>query len=69
VTAAVVGVVFLKTALSGTQWAGVALVVGAVTALSLRERRPSPVVIEPATAGSFRPPGARTSSREAVEDL
>ncbi|MGN6244057.1 MAG: DMT family transporter [Motilibacteraceae bacterium] len=47
VTAAVVGVAFLGSTLSGTQWAGMALVVGAVSALGLRERRPSPVVVEP----------------------
>jgi DME family drug/metabolite transporter len=52
VTAAVVGVVFLRTALSGTQWLGMVLVVAAVSAFSLRERRPSPLVIEPATVGA-----------------
>jgi len=38
-TAAVVGVAFLDAKLDGSQWIGAALVVGAVTALSLHEAR------------------------------
>jgi drug/metabolite transporter (DMT)-like permease len=54
VTAAVIGVAFLGSHLTGTQWLGFAIVVAAVSALSLRERRPDPLVTEavPAVASS-----------------
>jgi drug/metabolite transporter (DMT)-like permease len=52
-TAAVVGVLFLGSSLSNTQWLGFAVVVVAITALSLREHAADPVVVadtEPAAA-------------------
>jgi drug/metabolite transporter (DMT)-like permease len=52
-TAAVVGVLFLGSSLSNTQWLGFAVVVVAITALSLREHAADPVVAgdtEPAAA-------------------
>lgn len=46
VTAAVIGVAFLGSHLTGTQWLGFAIVVAAVSGLSLRERRPDPLVTQ-----------------------
>jgi drug/metabolite transporter (DMT)-like permease len=54
-TAAVIGVAFLGSRLTGTQWLGFGIVVAAVSALSLRERRPDPLVVEPPDP---RSPGA-----------
>jgi drug/metabolite transporter, DME family len=48
VTAAVVGVVFLDTRLSATQWLGLVVVVVSITALAWRERRAEPTVGVPA---------------------
>jgi drug/metabolite transporter (DMT)-like permease len=45
VTAALVGMLFLGSRLAGSQWLGLLVVVGAVTALSLREHSPRPVVL------------------------
>jgi DME family drug/metabolite transporter len=48
-TAAVIGVLFLHGTLSGTQWLGLAVVVGSVTALGWHEKsRDKPMVLEPA---------------------
>lgn len=44
-TAAIVGVLFLGSSLSNTQWLGFAIVVVAITALSLREHAADPVVL------------------------
>jgi drug/metabolite transporter (DMT)-like permease len=44
-TAAIVGVLFLGSSLSNTQWLGFAVVVVAITALSLREHAADPVVV------------------------
>jgi drug/metabolite transporter (DMT)-like permease len=44
VTAALIGVGLLGTQLQPTQWLGLAVVVGSVTALGLRERSPEPTV-------------------------
>jgi DME family drug/metabolite transporter len=46
-TAALIGVLFLGSRLSGSQWLGLVVVVVAVSALSARERRPRPVVAVP----------------------
>lgn len=54
VTAAVVGVAFLNTQLSTSQWLGLAVVVGSITALGWRERRPEPTVAVPARANLNR---------------
>lgn len=43
-TAALVGVVFLGTHLTGSQWSGLLLVAGSITALGLRERGGAPTV-------------------------
>jgi drug/metabolite transporter (DMT)-like permease len=43
-TAALIGVLFLGTRLSPSQWIGLLVVVAAVSALSARERRPHPLV-------------------------
>ena len=48
VTAAVVGVWFLDTTLTGTQWLGLAIVVASVLALSWNEQRRRPAVAAPA---------------------
>ncbi len=48
VTATLIGVGFLGTSLSTTQWIGLAVIVVAVTALGLRERSEQPVVEVPA---------------------
>ena len=48
VTAALIGVGFLGTSLTVTQWIGLAVIVVAVTALGLRERSEQPVVEVPA---------------------
>jgi drug/metabolite transporter (DMT)-like permease len=48
VTATLIGVGFLGASLSATQWIGLAVIVVAVTALGLRERREQPVVEVPA---------------------
>jgi DME family drug/metabolite transporter len=47
-TAALIGVGFLGSHLSATQWIGLAVVLVSVTALGLRERAPEPVVVAPA---------------------
>jgi drug/metabolite transporter (DMT)-like permease len=44
-TAAVVGVAFLDTHLAGSQWLGLLILAGAITALGRRERRPAPTVL------------------------
>ncbi|MDT4900501.1 MAG: drug/metabolite transporter, family [Pseudonocardiales bacterium] len=44
-TSAIVGVAFLGSSLSQSQWIGFAVVVGAITALSLREQTPDPVIV------------------------
>lgn len=49
VTAALIGVGLLGARLEPTQWLGLAVIVGSVTALGLRERRRRPVVAVPAT--------------------
>lgn len=49
-TAAIVGVAFLNTHLSMTQWLGLAVVVGSIAALGWRERRPEPTVAVPVRA-------------------
>lgn len=46
-TAAVIGVVALGGTLSATQWLGLVVIAGSVTALGLRERSSSPVVAAP----------------------
>jgi DME family drug/metabolite transporter len=46
-TAAVVGILFLGSRLEQSQWVGLLVVVGAVTALSLRELSQRPVVLPP----------------------
>jgi drug/metabolite transporter (DMT)-like permease len=48
VTATLIGVGFLGTSLSATQWIGLAVIVVAVTALGLRERSEQPAVEVPA---------------------
>jgi drug/metabolite transporter (DMT)-like permease len=50
VTAAVIGVVFLGSRLDASQWLGALVVVGAITTLGVRERRPEPVVVAPPVA-------------------
>jgi drug/metabolite transporter (DMT)-like permease len=50
VTAAVIGVVFLGSRLDASQWLGALVVVGAITTLGVRERRPGPVVVAPPVA-------------------
>ncbi|MBK1784866.1 EamA family transporter [Prauserella sp. ASG 168] len=53
VTAAIIGVSFLDSTLSVTQWLGLLLVIGAVTALGWHERvRRAPVVVEQPRAGA-----------------
>jgi drug/metabolite transporter (DMT)-like permease len=49
-SAAVVGVVFLGSRLVWSQWGGLLIVVVAITALSMRERRPAPLVAAPRPA-------------------
>lgn len=46
-TAAVIGVLALGGSLSATQWLGLVVIAGSVTALGLRERSSSPVVAPP----------------------
>jgi DME family drug/metabolite transporter len=53
-TAALIGVGFLGAHLSVTQWIGLAVVLVAVTALGLRERRADPVVVAPVPAAAPR---------------
>jgi drug/metabolite transporter (DMT)-like permease len=50
-TAAVVGVLFLGTRPTWTQWVGLAVVISGVTALGLRERGPRPLVRQRSEAG------------------
>ncbi|MFC4004567.1 DMT family transporter [Prauserella oleivorans] len=60
-TAAVIGVSFLDSTLSATQWLGLFVVIAAVTALGWHERtRPTPVVVPPEPAGAS---GASGTSR------
>lgn len=49
-TAAIVGVAFLGSSLSSTQWLGLVVVLISITALSLREQQREPVVVASAVA-------------------